>query len=217
MAFKAAAAARGPGSKVKLFYNDYSAEPMNAKSDKVYNLVKGMQSRGVPIDGVGLQFHVSVENPPSLSGIAANMARLGKLGLEVRQADNLNLDIHISAATTAGGSDSICICVGSTIAYRTFHHQLSNSNPSSCSALACLPDTQVHITEMDLKCPAEGCSLVEQARLYAAILEVCLAAPSCKVFESWGFTDGDSWIGTAQRPLPFDTAFKPKPAVDALI
>jgi GH35 family endo-1,4-beta-xylanase len=83
IAFQAAAAARGANSSVKLFYNDYSAEPMNAKSDKVYNLVKGMKERGIPIDGVGLQFHISVDGHPPLEEIAENMARLGKLGLEV--------------------------------------------------------------------------------------------------------------------------------------
>ena len=57
VAFRAARKAGGPG--VKLFYNDYSAEGLNAKSDQVYALVKGMQARGVPIDGVGLQFHWS--------------------------------------------------------------------------------------------------------------------------------------------------------------
>ena len=156
IAFTAAAAARGANSSVKLFYNDYSAEPMNAKSDKVYNLVKGMKERGIPIDGVGLQFHISVEGHPSLDGIAQNMARLGKLGLEV------------------------------------------------------------HITEMDLKCP-EGCSLNAQAKLYADILKVCMAEPACKVFETWGFTDADTWIGSDKRPLPFDEQYKAKPAFDAMI
>ena len=93
IAFQAAAAARGSNSSVKLFYNDYSAEPMNDKSDKVYHLVKGMKQRGIPIDGVGLQFHISVGNHPSLDGIAQNMARLGKLGLEVHITE-MDLKCH---------------------------------------------------------------------------------------------------------------------------
>ena len=156
IAFNAAAAARGANSSVKLFYNDYSAEGINAKSTKVYNLVKSMIERGIPIDGVGLQFHISVDGHPSLDEIAQNMARLAKLGLEI------------------------------------------------------------HITEMDLKCP-QGCSLNAQAKLYADILKVCMAEPMCKVFETWGFTDSDTWIGADKRPLPFDEQFKAKPAVDAMI
>ena len=53
------------------------------QSDQMYNLVKGMQSRGVPIDGVGLQFHWSLDGHESLSSVAQNMARFHDLGLEV--------------------------------------------------------------------------------------------------------------------------------------
>lgn len=55
----------------------------SAKSDKVYEMVAGMKSRGVPIDGVGLQMHISVDEHPAASDVAANIARLGKLGLDV--------------------------------------------------------------------------------------------------------------------------------------
>lgn len=68
---------------VKLFYNDTGGEGLGAKSDAVYNLVKGMVSRGVPINGVGLQMHVGAASALSASDISANIARLGALGLEV--------------------------------------------------------------------------------------------------------------------------------------
>ena len=42
-----------------------------------------MQKRGVPIDGVGLQFHWNLDGHDPLGDVAANMARLGALGLEV--------------------------------------------------------------------------------------------------------------------------------------
>ena len=54
-AFRAARAA-DPG--VQLIYNDFHIEKYQAKRDLVLQLVSGMQSRGVPIDGVGLQLHV---------------------------------------------------------------------------------------------------------------------------------------------------------------
>ena len=53
-AFKAAHAA---DPDARLYYNDYGAEGMGAKSDAVYNMVQGMLARGVPIHGVGLQMH----------------------------------------------------------------------------------------------------------------------------------------------------------------
>src|SRR5271157_1326880 len=56
---------------VKLFYNDTGGEGLGAKSDAVYNLVKGMVSRGVPINGVGLQMHVTPDFAPSQAVISA--------------------------------------------------------------------------------------------------------------------------------------------------
>ena len=56
---------------------------MNRKSDQVYALVKGMQERNIAIDGVGLQFHWSLDQHDSLLDVATNMKRLGDLGLLV--------------------------------------------------------------------------------------------------------------------------------------
>ncbi|MBN1285750.1 MAG: endo-1,4-beta-xylanase [Anaerolineae bacterium] len=71
-----------------LFYNDYNAEDMNAKSDAVYDLVKGMIERGVPIHGVGLQMHIRLgtfreSGGLSTASVAENIERLGALGLQV--------------------------------------------------------------------------------------------------------------------------------------
>ncbi len=66
-----------------LFYNDYSTEGMNAKSNAVYAMVKDFVARGVPINGVGLQSHFTV-GQIDLAGIAQNMKRLGELGLQVQ-------------------------------------------------------------------------------------------------------------------------------------
>lgn len=67
---------------VDLYYNDYGADEVNEKSDAVYDLVKGLLEREVPIDGVGLQLHalgdwpdpdelamnINIRNHPSSSG-----------------------------------------------------------------------------------------------------------------------------------------------------
>ncbi len=66
-----------------LFYNDYSAEGINAKSDTIYDMVKDFVDRGVPINGVGLQSHFTVGSINTES-IAKNIARLGELGLQVQ-------------------------------------------------------------------------------------------------------------------------------------
>ena len=66
-----------------LFYNDYGAEGMNAKSNRVYQLVSELVEQGVPIHGVGLQMHVSTSYAPRTQDIEANMRRIGDLGLQV--------------------------------------------------------------------------------------------------------------------------------------
>ncbi len=87
----------------KLFYNDYDAEAINAKSDRIYAMVKDLKSRGVPIDGVGMQMHISTK-PPALESIEANMKRITDLGLEV-QITELDARVPVDAAGHASAAD----------------------------------------------------------------------------------------------------------------
>jgi len=77
-AFRLARAA-DPGAL--LFYNDYGGEGLGAKSNRIYDLMRSLLADGVPIDGIGLQMHVSANNRPNDGNIAANMRRLAGLGL----------------------------------------------------------------------------------------------------------------------------------------
>ena len=182
LAFKEARA-RCP--KCKLFYNDYNAEGSKAsgqktystiKSDRVYELVKGLLERKTNsdpmplIDGVGLQMHLKLDRNkrPSIASIRANIERLVDLGLEV------------------------------------------------------------HITEADIKIPPTftADAELEQAKLYAELLNACWEVPKCTAFTTWGFTDAKSWLldkkdNTGRpkwvSPLPFDKDFQPKLAVEHMI
>ncbi|HEY9331221.1 MAG TPA: endo-1,4-beta-xylanase [Streptomyces sp.] len=74
--------------KAKLFINDYNIEGVNAKSTALYDLVVELRKQHVPIDGVGIQGHLSVQyNAPH--DIADNMKRFDDLGLEtaITEAD----------------------------------------------------------------------------------------------------------------------------------
>jgi endo-1,4-beta-xylanase len=84
--------ARQADPQALLFYNDYGGEGLNQKSDRIYDLVQGLRAQGVPIDGVGLQMHVSATNPPSDASIAANMSRLANLGLLVNISE---MDVRV--------------------------------------------------------------------------------------------------------------------------
>jgi len=75
--------ARAADPKALLFYNDYDTEGLNAKSDAVYTMAKDFKKRGVPIDGVGIQAHIFNFDMKEISSLAANLARLTALGVQV--------------------------------------------------------------------------------------------------------------------------------------
>ena len=89
--------------KALLFYNDYGAELTNAKSDAIYAMVQDFRSRGVPIDGVGLQMHLTTKTG-SLGSIESNFRRLTSLGIQV-QITELDVRIPVDSSGNAGGPD----------------------------------------------------------------------------------------------------------------
>jgi endo-1,4-beta-xylanase len=79
----------------KLFYNDYDAEVENPKSDAIYAMAKDFKARGIPLDGIGFQTHISLQfdNPDTLVSYARNLERFAKLGLELHITE---LDIRLN-------------------------------------------------------------------------------------------------------------------------
>jgi endo-1,4-beta-xylanase len=76
-------AARQADPGALLIYNEFANEGLSDKSTAVYNMVKDMKARGIPIDGVGLQMHIGYNTAPTPADLAANMQRLAALGLKV--------------------------------------------------------------------------------------------------------------------------------------
>jgi len=74
--------ARQADPAAKLVYNDYNIEPLGAKSDAMYTMVKSMVDRGIPIDGIGFQMHLT-DSGLNYQSFADNMARFAALGLEL--------------------------------------------------------------------------------------------------------------------------------------
>jgi endo-1,4-beta-xylanase len=83
-----------------LFYNDYGGEGSSAKSNRIYDLVRTLLADGVPIDGIGLQMHVSANSRPADGSIAANMQRLAGLGLRVHISE-MDVKVNGVAGSTA--------------------------------------------------------------------------------------------------------------------
>lgn len=90
-----------------LFYNEAEAEGLSPKSDALYAMVKGLKERGVPIDGVGLQMHVSMDVGDAgaiARDISENIARLAALGLQV-QITELDVSVAVDESGWAKPGD----------------------------------------------------------------------------------------------------------------
>lgn len=86
-AFRVAREAGGPD--IKLYINDYGTDDV-VKRDRLYDLVKEMLEKDVPIDGVGHQTHISINWPP-VGSIIESMEKFAGLGL-----DNLVTELDMS-------------------------------------------------------------------------------------------------------------------------
>jgi len=147
----------------KLFYNDYNDETINMKSDAIYAMAQDFKTRGVPLDGIGFQFHVdpSFDNPTILASVTSNFQRFAALGLEI------------------------------------------------------------HITELDIRLNnSSTASLNSEAKLYGELATICVQQPSCKLFQTWGFTDKYSWIPSffpgEGWALLWDANYQKKPAYNSV-
>ncbi|KAG8668334.1 hypothetical protein FPOAC2_07620 [Fusarium poae] len=87
--------ARATDPDAKLFLNENLVEVMPKKHQELYDMVAKLVSKGIPIDGVALQTHVTLE--PLVPGVIRDMVNSYKaLGLEVSIAE---LDVHTYNAT----------------------------------------------------------------------------------------------------------------------
>ncbi len=78
---------------LKLLYNDYGIETVNAKSDALYSLAKQMIESSIPIHGIGMQMHLVASAPIDFESMQENIQRFGDLGLEVQVSE---MDVQIA-------------------------------------------------------------------------------------------------------------------------
>jgi endo-1,4-beta-xylanase len=88
-------AARAADPAAKLYINDYNLDGPGAKITNLVALVKRLQSRGVPIDGIGTQAHLILGQ---VGGVAAQLQVLANTGLDVAITE---LDIRIPKDVTS--------------------------------------------------------------------------------------------------------------------
>jgi endo-1,4-beta-xylanase len=75
--------ARKADPKSKLILNDFGNESFGAISDEMFEYIKDARTRGIPIDGLGMQMHIDGTNPPKKADVIKNMQRFREVGIEV--------------------------------------------------------------------------------------------------------------------------------------
>lgn len=89
--YKAFKYAHEADPNAKLFLNDYNHELGGAKLDSLVAIVTRLKAKGVPIHGVGLQFHITYLTPTT--GIDNALMKMAKLGLLVKISE---LDVSVN-------------------------------------------------------------------------------------------------------------------------
>jgi len=89
--------ARAADPNTVLVYNDFNIEAMNAKSNAVFAMASDFKQRGVPIDGIGLQMHLT-SGGIDLNSLASNMQRFANLGLRIYITE---MDVRVPTPPTA--------------------------------------------------------------------------------------------------------------------
>ncbi|KAB8139695.1 endo-1,4-beta-xylanase [Chloroflexia bacterium SDU3-3] len=89
--------ARAADPVTKLIYNDYNIEAINSKSNATYNMIADFKNRGVPIDGVGFQMHLT-NGGIDYNSLAQNMQRFANIGVDIYITE---MDVRLPTPTNS--------------------------------------------------------------------------------------------------------------------
>ncbi len=92
-------AARAADPDAKLFINEYGVEGPGPKLEGLVELVRGLQKRNVPLDGIGLQMHSHILGFLDQKTLESTMRRFAAMGLEVQVTE---MDVGTSLLEVAG-------------------------------------------------------------------------------------------------------------------
>lgn len=92
-------AARAADPDAKLFINEYGVEGPGRKLEALVELVRGLQARDVPLDGIGLQTHSHILGFHDQATLERTMRRFATMGLEVQVTE---MDVGTSLLDVAG-------------------------------------------------------------------------------------------------------------------
>ena len=86
-----------------LILNDFGNETVGDISNLMYDYIKGAKARGIPIDAIGMQMHISGTNAPSTKDVETNMRRFAGLGVKVYVTE---FDVNMHGTKDNGQRDT---------------------------------------------------------------------------------------------------------------
>jgi endo-1,4-beta-xylanase len=172
-----------------LYYNDYSMAS-ERRRNAVISMVKNLQAKGIKIDGIGMQGHLSMKYPP-IDEYEKSIIAFSDLGLTVMITE---LDL-----TILPGPDRN---LGADIAMRTEYE--ARINPYTGG----LPD-QVAL-EWNNRC-------ADFFRLFLKHRDKISRVTTWGVTDNHSWKNNWPVRGRTDYPLLFDRNYKPKPVVEEII
>ncbi len=116
-------AARKADPAAKLYLNDYGIEHDDKRWDALYALVQRLQSRGVPIDGIGFETHVyQPSDKIDFAVFRSHIQAIAALGLSVRisEIDVVGKEDPKFQSEQYSGALELCITEPSCTSYTTW-------------------------------------------------------------------------------------------------
>jgi endo-1,4-beta-xylanase len=175
--------------QAQLYYNDYSLEN-EAKRKGALELVKKLKAKGVPITGIGLQDHVSLDSPTA-DQVDTTISEFGKLGVKVMITE---LDVDLLPWPTANQTADVSLSVDADPKLNPYSDGLPEEVQQALAK-----------RYADLfGVYAKHCGLVTRVTFWGVTDK-----------DSWK----NSWPvkGRTNYPLLFDREGRPKPAFDAVM
>lgn len=173
----------------QLYYNDYSLEN-EAKRKGAIELVKKLKADGVPIAGVGLQDHVSLDWP-AVDQIDTTINEFGRLGMKVMITE---LDVDVLPAPGSNHTADVSLAVASDPKLNPYPNGLPEKIEQALSK---------RYSEL-FGAYAGHCGLVTRVTFWGVTDK-----------DSW--KNNFPVRGRTNYPLLFDRDAQPKPAFDSVI
>jgi endo-1,4-beta-xylanase len=176
--------------EAELYYNDYSlVDP--AKMEGVIRLVRRLLSKGIRVDGIGMQGHWSLDYPSKLDSIGSSILGFSELGIQVMITE-LDVDVLPYPGTDRGADASL-------------KYELQNeSNPYPDG----LPDS---VQNRLASRYADFFTIFKKLRDKISRVTIWGIHDGQTWLNNWPMH------GRTNYPLLFDREYKPKPAYNAII